>query len=184
MRVISGSARGRRLETPRGDDIRPTSDMVKEAVFSIIQFDLQGARVLDLFAGTGQLGIESLSRGAASCVFVDAANDALQLTRRNVTTCGFESVAEFYRADAEAYLARCGKFDIVFVDPPYGTDSAKKALQKITAFDILNESGIIVCETRTDYDLPQLDAPYEMIKEYRYGKIKITTFTKRNGEKE
>jgi len=182
MRVISGLARGRKLETPRGDDIRPTSDMVKEAVFSIIQFDLQGARVLDLFAGTGQLGIEALSRGAASCVFVDAANDSVQLAKRNVTTCGFGDVSEFYRADAEAYLARCGKFDIVFVDPPYGTDLTEKALQKITAFDILNESGIIVCETRTECALSELSAPYEKLKEYRYGKIKITTYTKKRLE--
>ena len=182
MRIISGSARGRKLETPRGDDIRPTSDMVKEAVFNILQFELQGARVLDLFSGTGQLGIEALSRGASSCVFVDASQDALLLTKRNVAAAGFADSAELARTDALGYLSRCGKFDIVFVDPPYGGDLLNSVLEKISAFDILTERGIIVCELRTEYALAEISAPYKIAREYRYGKIKITTITKKNAE--
>ncbi|MDR0905441.1 MAG: 16S rRNA (guanine(966)-N(2))-methyltransferase RsmD [Oscillospiraceae bacterium] len=178
MRIISGSARGRKLETPKGDDIRPTSDMVKESIFNIIQFDVQSARVLDLFAGTGQLGIEALSRGAKSCVFVDASQDSLLLAKKNIAISGFSDVSEVFRSDAASYLSRAGKFDIIFVDPPYETDLINVALEKITAFDILNERGIIVCESRVERSLPELDAPYRKTREYRYGKIKITTYIK------
>jgi len=178
MRVVSGSARGRRLETPRGNDIRPTSDMIKESIFNIIQFDVPHTHVLDLFAGTGQLGIEALSRGAKSCVFVDGAQEALSLVRKNVETVGFSDVSEIHRADALAYLSRCGKFDIIFADPPYNTNLLEEILQKIVAFDILNESGIIVCESPTELTLPELSPPYRLRREYKYGKKKITLYVK------
>ena len=116
MRVITGKARGRRLREPKGMDIRPTTDMVKEAVFNILQFELEGARVLDLFAGTGQLGIEALSRGAAEAVFVDGSSAAVKIVRENLKLCGFE--ARVLQGDAIGYLPSLGRFDVVFLDPP------------------------------------------------------------------
>ncbi|MDR3277363.1 MAG: 16S rRNA (guanine(966)-N(2))-methyltransferase RsmD [Oscillospiraceae bacterium] len=177
MRVISGSARGRKLKEPRGDDIRPTGDLVKEAVFNIIQFDVEGRRVLDLFAGTGQLGIEALSRGAARAVFVDESRDALALVRENLQATGFSDGAEVVRGGALPYLDRRERFDVVFLDPPYDSPLIAQSLQKIIEFDILKENGIIVCEARVSMSLPELPPPFSA-REYRYGKIKITVFRK------
>ena len=116
MRVITGSARGRKLKTPENYDIRPTTDNVKESVFNIIQFDIEGRRVLDLFAGTGQLGIECLSRGASSAVFVDQSREAVKIVKENLKACGLTGTV--VQADAMSFLRTCGKFDIIFVDPP------------------------------------------------------------------
>ena len=118
MRVITGKARGVQLKTPEGDLTRPTADRVKEALFSIIQFDLPGARVLDLFGGTGQLGIEALSRGAKSAVFTDAREDACKLIRENLRRTKLEGQATVIRSDYLVYLKRCReKFDIILLDP-------------------------------------------------------------------
>ena len=179
MRVITGSARGRRLEEPAGRDIRPTTDLVKEAAFSIVQFDVEGRRVLDLFAGTGQLGIEALSRGAAECVFVDRSRTAAELVRRNLKRCGL--TAQVFQTDSLAYLSRCGKFGLIFLDPPYGLGLEAEALEKIMEFDILLEGGIIVCETRRETALPEPRAPYRLGREYRYGKVKLTTYLRESG---
>ena len=178
MRVISGSARGRKLETPKNFDTRPTSDMVKEAVFNIIQVRVPEARVLDLFSGTGQLGIEALSRGAELCVFVDESRDMLALTARNVAHAGFSEQSKTIVSGAIEYIARAGKFDIIFLDPPYDTVLMDKALEKIIEFDILREHGIIVCESRIEREMPEFEMPYGKSKEYRYGKKKITLYEK------
>ena len=135
MRVITGAARGRKLKTPGNDDIRPTTDNVKEAVFNIIQFDIEGRRVLDLFAGTGQLGIECLSRGAASAVFVDQSREAAGIVRDNLKTCGMS--AAVFQEDALSFLRGCGQFDIVFVDPPYDAGLYEPVLKTINLVDIL-----------------------------------------------
>ena len=119
MRVITGLAKGRHLEELPGLDTRPTTSRVKEGLFSAIQFDIEGRRVLDLFAGTGQLGIEALSRGAAFCDFVDSAPAALKVVQRNVRTCGFEDRAACHGKDFTAFLSRAGeKYGLVFLDPP------------------------------------------------------------------
>lgn len=177
MRVITGSARGRRLKEPEGMAIRPTTDQVKEAVFNIVQFDIEGRRVLDLFAGTGQLGIEALSRGAAECVFVDESRTALRLVQENLNHC--KLTGQTYQADALQFLEHCGSFDLIFMDPPYDTQLCDKALQKIFTFDILTEGGIIVCETRREKQLPEASAPYWKRKEYAYGKVKLTVYDKK-----
>lgn len=176
MRVITGSARGRRLKEPDGMEIRPTTDMVKQAVFNIVQFDIEGRRVLDLFAGTGQMGVECLSRGAASCVFVDDSREGVSLVKQNLTACKLR--AEVIAGDALAYLGRCGKhsFDLIFLDPPYDTALLSAALEKIVAFDILSEGGIMICESRPDKVLPELVLPYFLKKTYRYGKVKLTVY--------
>ncbi len=178
MRVISGTARGRKLKEPEGHAIRPTTDMVKESVFNIIQFDIEGRRVLDLFAGTGQLGIEALSRGAASAVFVDASTDAVRLVRDNIKHLGFEDKATVLKSDAVAFLKNGGKFDVIFLDPPYDTGLLEKVLRNLIEFDMLKENGIIICETNVERQLPDARFPYKKGKEYRYGKIKVALYIK------
>jgi len=182
MRVVSGSARGRKLEAPKDFDTRPTSDMVKEAIFNIIQVKVTEARVLDLFSGTGQLGIEALSRGAEFCVFVDKSRDSLALTMRNIKHTGFEEQSKTVSSGALEYIERADKFDIVFLDPPYDTDLMDKTLEKIIEFDILRVHGIIVCESRAEHELPELAAPYIKSREYKYGKKKITLYKKEQRE--
>ncbi len=175
MRVISGKCRGRRLLEPPGREVRPTTDQVKEAMFNIIQFDVEGRRALDLFAGTGQLGIEALSRGARECVFVDVSRDSLKLVRENLRRCELE--APVIQCDAESFLRRGERFDLIFMDPPYGMGLESAALEAVKAFDILSVGGIMVCETGRETELPDLGPDYER-RVYRYGKIKLTVFTR------
>ena len=177
MRVITGLARGRRLKEPEGMAIRPTTDQVKESIFNIIQYDIEGRNVLDLFAGTGQLGIEALSRGAASVVFVDESSAAMKLVRENIKRTGLGN-ARTVQADALSYLRGPEKFDLIFVDPPYDRPVLDKTLSKIIEFDKLNENGIIICESKTETEMPELSDPYKKLREYRYGRGKITVYTK------
>jgi len=177
MRIISGSARGRRLKELPGMDTRPTTDKVKESLFNIIQFDIEGRRVLDLFGGTGQLGIEALSRGAGWCTFVDMNRQAAAIIRENVKTVGFSDVATVQQVDAVAFLSGCReKFDLIFLDPPYQTQLLENCIQAVAKFDILSEHGIMVCESALEKQLPELEVPYEKGREYRYGKIKLTVY--------
>lgn len=178
MRVITGSARGRKLLEPEGMAVRPTTDMVKEAMFNIIQFDIEGRRVLDLFAGTGQLGIEALSRGAAEAVFVDESAKSLKLVRTNLERCSLKGRVE--QADSIGFLRRAGKFDLVFLDPPYDSDLLEKALEAIQNVDILNDGGIIVCESRREKTMPELAPPYRQTLSRRYGKVCLTVYKKDN----
>lgn len=184
MRVITGTARGRRLGELKGLETRPTAGKVKEGVFSALQFELEGRRVLDLFAGTGQMGIEALSRGALSCTFVDRRKDAAALVRDNLALCGFSDRAQVVCGDAMGYLAslrtRC---DLIFLDPPYADDVLERAIAHIARFDILAPRGIIVAESPADKRLPALSAPYGISREYRYGKIKVTVY-RRDGEEQ
>ena len=176
MRVITGTARGHRLKTPENYDIRPTTDNVKESVFNIIQFDIEGRRVLDLFAGTGQLGIECLSRGAAEAVFIDENMAAVKIVKENLKTCGF--TAAVLQQDALSYLRHCGRFDLVFVDPPYDSGLYESVLETINSVDILSDGGIILCESRREKVLPDMRAPYRKKKEYNYGRVKLTVYIK------
>ena len=178
VRVISGFSRGRKLKEPTGFDIRPTSDMVKESIFNIVQFDIEGRRILDLYAGTGQLGIEALSRGAGSAVFIDSKPDAVKLIKENLKLCGFEDMASVFTREALLYLENSEKFDLIFVDPPYDSPLAGKTIQKIIKVDKLDTNGIIVCETRVDYVFPDAALPYSLQKEYKYGSVKITLFVR------
>lgn len=178
MRVITGSARGRKLKTPENYDIRPTTDNVKESVFNIIQFDIEGRRVLDLFAGTGQLGIECLSRGASSAVFVDQSREAVKIVKDNLKTCGLSGTV--VQSDALSFLRTCGKFDIIFVDPPYDSDLYESVLNTVNSIDILSDGGIIICESRRERALPEMTAPYKKRREYTYGKVKLCIYTKEN----
>ena len=182
MRVITGIARGRRLKEPVGMETRPTADRVKEAIFSSIQFEVEGRKVLDLFGGTGQMGIEALSRGATHCTFVDLQKQAVAIIRENVNSTGFSDQSTVIQGDALAFLSRCReKFDLIFLDPPYGSGLLEKAMELITTIDIVSENGIIVCENGSNSGWPVVAEPYRMQKEYRYGKIR-TALYRRNAE--
>lgn len=179
MRVITGTARGRKLGQLQGMETRPTTDQVKESIFNIIQFDIEGRRVLDLFAGTGQLGIEALSRGAASCTFVDQRKDAVGLVRSNLKLCRLSDKARVVQGEALSFLSTVREqYHLVFLDPPYQMDLLENAIKKIAEIDMLTENGIIICESPADKVLPELPHPYHKGREYRYGKIKITVYRK------
>ena len=182
MRVITGSARGRRLKELEGLETRPTTGKVKEALFSVIQFDIESRRVLDLFAGTGQLGIEALSRGAECAVFVERRRDALQVIRENLEACGMTDKARVVNGDAMSYLKSGEKFDLIFLDPPYASGLLEQALEEIVRFDICRKHGIIVAESAADKTLPPLAGPYALYREYRYGKIKLTVYHRDGNE--
>ena len=156
-------------------DTRPTTDKVKESLFNIIQFEIEGRRVLDLFGGTGQLGIEALSRGADHCTFVDMRKEAAALIRENLRLTGLSERSRVVQGDALSFLSSCGeKFDVILLDPPYRTELLEKSVKRITEFDILREHGIMICESAAERELPALPPPYERGREYRYGKIRLT----------
>ena len=178
MRVITGKARGIQLKTPQGMLTRPTADRVKEALFSIIRFDVANARVLDLFGGTGQLGIEALSQGAKSAVFVDAREEACRLIRENLTRTKL-SGGTVVRSDYMDYLSRCReKFDIIFLDPPYAETYLENAIKRITEIDILQSNGIIIAERPLGKELPWEFGGYARSKDYKYGKTLLTIYRK------
>jgi 16S rRNA (guanine(966)-N(2))-methyltransferase RsmD len=179
MRVITGKARGVALKTPDGMATRPTADRVKEALFSIIQFDIPNARVLDLFGGTGQLGIEALSREAKHAVFVDEREDACRLIRENLKRTHLESTARVIRSDYMAYLKSCKEtFDIIFLDPPYAEVFLENSLKMITEIDILQSGGIIVTERPVDKELLIDLQGYSRSKDYKYSRTILTIFRK------
>lgn len=182
MRVITGTARGKKLKTLDGLDVRPTSDMVKEAIFSIIQFDIPGANVLDLFSGSGQLGVEALSRGASHCVFVDKNKASIDITKENVSSCGFLNNTRILNMDSLEYL-NVGKkgIDIALIDPPYRKGLILNCLDKIER--VLNDNAIVVCEHEAETTLPNNVGSLVLSKRYKYGKIALTVY-KLNKESE
>ena len=179
MRVIAGTARGITLKTPEGMQTRPTADRVKEAMFSIIHFDIPGAKVLDLFGGTGQLGIEALSRGAAAADFVDHSEAACRLIRENLRRTKFDAAGKVVRGDYLEYLSRCREqYDIIFLDPPYAEVFLENALKRITEIDILRTGGIIVAERPLGKELPWDFDGYTRSRDYKYGQILVTLYRK------
>ena len=182
MRVITGIAKGRKLITLEGEDIRPTSAKVKGAIFNSIQFDIEGRSVLDLFAGAGQLGIEALSRGARKAVFVDLSRESVKVVNDNLNHCKLKDNATVFNGDGLSYLKTTReKFDIVFIDPPYKKQLAQKALSLV--LNVLNDGGIIVCETDIKEELPEEIENYSIVKQDTYSKTKLTIY-RYNGETE
>ncbi|MBR4290322.1 MAG: 16S rRNA (guanine(966)-N(2))-methyltransferase RsmD [Oscillospiraceae bacterium] len=179
MRVITGKARGIQLKTPEGMQTRPTADRVKEALFSIIHFDVPGAKVLDMFGGTGQLGIEALSRGADSAVFVDSREDACKIIRENLRRTKLEAQASVVRSDYLDFLKRCRQeFDIILLDPPYAEVFLENALECITEIDILQTGGIIIAERPLGKELPFEFEGFTRSKDYKYGNTLLTLYRK------
>ena len=183
MRVITGTARGRKLATLEGQEVRPTTDMVKEAMFSILQFEVEGANVLDLFAGSGQLGIEALSRGARACVFVDSSRDSQNITRQNLQHTGLSSAARVAAMDYAAFLRSTkDTFDIALLDPPYEKGLAADALPLLV--DKMSPGGAILCETRKGEPMPERVGEFAIHRTYRYGKIALTLYRRAEEERE
>ncbi len=175
MRVITGIARGRRLLTLEGDDVRPTTDRTKEAMFSSIQFEIEGTRVLDLFAGSGQLGIEALSRGADSAVFVDRNRQAIEVIKKNLQSTGLAKNAVVLNTDADTFVSTTKeRFSFVFMDPPYSQGILQKILP--LAERVVSEGGAIICEHPLGEELPEELQKMKIYRSYRYGKIAVTVY--------
>ncbi len=177
MRVITGSARGKRLIAPTGNDVRPTSDKVKEALFSALQFDIEGRRILDLFAGSGQLGIEALSRGAESATFVDSSNASIKIIKQNIENTGFTDKSKVYSMDYGSFAAMCrDTFDIVFLDPPYAEGLLIPAIKSV--LPLMSDYGMIICEYPPQIEIPENIGGFEIYRTYRYGKINVAIYRK------
>lgn len=188
MRIITGRARGVKLDTLAGERTRPTAERTKEAVFSMLQFGLLDAHVLDLFAGSGQLGLEALSRGAAHAVFGDASRDAVAVIGRNIQKTRMTEQCEVFCLDYAALLGRLrgGRpFDIVFLDPPYALGLIPHALRLLCEYRLLAPDARIVCETAEAGDVfgedGKLRECFEIVKQTRYGAAQITVLTPREG---
>lgn len=182
MRIITGSAKGRVLATLPGEDTRPTAERAKEAIFSMLQFELEGRRVLDLFSGSGQMGLEALSRGAASAVLVDKSRDAVAIIQKNATATRLADRCKILCVDGVEYLRRetGAGFDIVFLDPPYATSLIKTALEALLMRGLLKKGSFIVCESGKE-DIFEgdetLSAHFDIVKKTRYGIAYVTILT-------
>ncbi len=172
-RIITGTAKGKRLETLEGDATRPTSDRIKEAVFSAIQFDTEGRRVLDLFAGSGQMGLEALSRGALSVSFVDLSREAMEIVKKNARSTGFFDKCRYSVSDYRNFIRKASgrdSFDLVFIDPPYGMECCTEALRCLIKAEILNTGAIVVLESGTEEIKPEELSSFNVMKSTHYGK--------------
>ncbi len=189
MRIITGTARGVRLTTLEGENTRPTSERVKEAFFSMLQFEIEERQVLDLFAGSGQLGLEAVSRGAAHAVLVDRSKDAVEVIKKNSLKTKLALSCEILCADYAEFLRSCRgrkRFDLVFLDPPYALGLLPKALQALLDARALLPNATLVCETARPEDLfagdDALAAHFEMLKQVRYGAAYVTLLRYAEGE--
>ncbi len=173
LRIITGTAKGKKIETLEGEATRPTSERIKEAVFSSIQFDIEDRRVLDLFAGSGQLGLEALSRGAASATFIDASREAIDIVKKNAKTTGFFEVCRYNVSDWRNYIRKASgrdRYDLVFVDPPYAMECCADALRRLCEADLLEKGAIVVLESGTEDVRPEEHTAFDVIKSTHYGK--------------
>lgn len=182
MRIITGSARGKKLITLEGEQVRPTSNRVKESLFNIVQFDLEGRRILDLFAGSGQIGLEAVSRGASHAVLVDSAKESIEVIQKNVAHCGFQNQVSIYQMDFPAFFAsNRQKFDLAFLDPPYSKGMLQRALP--LTVQVMNPGGTVLCEHPVDELLPQEAGEFCAVKSYRYGKVCLTMYRRKDVSK-
>ena len=173
LKITTGTAKGRRIITLEGDATRPTSERIKQAIFSSIQFDIEGRRVLDLFAGSGQLGLEALSRGAVSASFVDSSREAIDIVKKNATSTGFFSASRYIVSDWRNYIRKAsGKdsYDLVFIDPPYAMECCVDALERLSASGLLADGAIVVLESGEEQIRPEQLASFEVMKSTSYGK--------------
>ena len=183
MRVITGKAKGKVLLTSEGLSVRPTPQRVKEGIFSSIQFDLEGRRVLDLFGGSGQLGIEALSRGAEYALFVDSNPISVKNITKNIESTGFIECSKIIRGDYAAVLMGLSeKFDFVFLDPPYNSDILLKALKLVQKN--VSSYGKIICEHPSNVELPEYVDDLVKQRAYRYGKIIVSVYKRKSEDDE
>lgn len=177
MRIITGSLKGKRLTSPDGRDVRPTPDRVKEGLFSALHFDLEGRRVLDLFAGSGQLGIEALSRGAASAVFVDSSSASVKIVNKNIADCRLEDKARVVQSDYSSFCAASRDiFDFAFLDPPYNSGLLVPAIKAV--LPLMSDYGAIVCEHPPEVKPQEEIGGFCIDRVYRYGKVLVTIYRK------
>lgn len=173
MRVISGMRKGLKLKAPDGLDTRPTTDRVKESLFNILQQHLPADKVLDLFAGSGALGIEALSRHCEECVFIECGKAAYDVTAANIASAGFSDSSKLLKTDAVSYLKSCtDSFDVIFMDPPYNKGMIFPVLKEISERNILNKDGIIAVETEKGGEIPE-HPDFSVIRQAVYGKTVI-----------
>ena len=189
MRIITGKARGTKLQTLAGEATRPTAERTKEAIFSIINFDIAGARVLDLFAGSGQLGLEALSRGAEYAVFNDSSREAAAIIRANAEKTRMTDSCEILSTDWQPVLRRFAgreQFGLVFLDPPYAGGFLPKVLGKMIEWDLLPGGAVIVCESANEEDVfggnEELKNQFTVRRVARYGAACVTILEKGEGE--
>lgn len=180
MRIIAGSHKGRRLLSPNTNDIRPTSGRVKEALFSILGDRVIGATVLDLFAGTGAIGIEALSRGAARTMFVESHAASLKLLHSNLTQCGLSEHTEIYPGETHAFFQYAARhrltFDIIFADPPYRDDSPNTLLPLLGQSAMILPHTVVILEHPTKHQIPPRVGPLNRVRQYRYGDSSLSLF--------
>jgi 16S rRNA (guanine(966)-N(2))-methyltransferase RsmD len=178
MRIISGTSKGRRLATLKNNIIRPTSDRVKESIFNIVGKEVEGKIVLDLFAGTGNLGIEALSRGAKSVLFVEKSRQALRLIKKNLSQCGMEGHSDILPKDvyrAIGILKQRGKpFDLILMDPPYEQGLIQKTLKKLDSEGIYHKDSILVIEHDRREPLPDVTGKWDLFRQRRIGNTVIS----------
>ena len=190
MRIITGKARGTKLLAPKGENTRPTAERTKEAVFSMLQFDVMGSHVLDLFAGSGQMGLEALSRGAAHATFCDASRDAIGVIRANAEKTRLLLLCDIFFTDYQNAIQgvlRGKQFDLVFLDPPYASGAVPKALKLLLERGLLRDGAKLVCETPSPEDVfgedPTLSRSFETLRATRYGVAHVTVLQYRADEK-
>lgn len=190
MRIIAGTSRGTKLETPDGEETRPTLERVKENFFNAIHFEIEGAKVLDLFAGSGQLGLEALSRGARECAFIDSRAECTEIIRKNAQKAKLYDKCNILRAEYSEYLSSVRKrrefekFDMVFLDPPYDDNARviKEVVKRLIKHEFMNDNGMIICESESAVELDE-DSAKHIIKtrNYKYGRILITVMNVEKG---
>ena len=187
LRIITGTAKGKKLKTLEGEATRPTSERIKEAVFSAIQFDIEGRRVLDLFAGSGQLGLEALSRGAASAMFIDSSREAMEIVKDNVRSVGFLDKSKYLVSDWRNYIRKASgreKFDLIFIDPPYAMECCADAVERLISSELIAPGGIIVLESGTENPDFSARENIEVLKSTHYGKKTVVNILLYRGEGE
>ena len=183
MRVITGTARGIQLKTPEGVQTRPTSDRVKEALFSIIQFDIIDGSFLDLFSGSGQMGIEALSRGAERAVFVESNKKAYDCIKKNLSAVGYTDSANAIFGEVLGYLLGCReKFDVIFLDPPYSKGIIASIFESVTG--VCKDNGAIICEIAKGEAMPEEANGFSLKRRYKYGKTELCLYRKSSAETE
>jgi len=183
MRIIGGEYRGRSIKQPPFKTVRPTKDRIREAVFNMIAEKVPGARVMDLFAGSGAYGLESLSRGAIDSVFVDNDKRCANIINENITLLGVETQAKTFIEDVFRILELLGgnkeKFDLIFSDPPFNQDMAKKTLITISQYDILNHSGLLILEHHLREFVPEAVNDISILRQKTYKDILISIYIRK-----
>ena len=189
MRIITGTAKGKRLDTLEGEATRPTSERIKEAIFSSIQFEVENRRVLDLFAGSGQMGLEALSRGAGRAVFIDSSREAMEVVKKNARITGFDDRCHYLVSDFRNYIRKASgreQYDLVFVDPPYAMECCADTADLLATRELLMPGALVVLESGTE-EIDPADrrlSGYEVIKSTHYGKKTFVNILVYHGREE